>query len=723
MASTNLPTNGFVRYRGTSSRNQNSEYSMVVKEFEASVLSSLDRSSYELALGDDTKLVMENYLLPISIPWYKPKAPMIRTMPRDIDDMPGLWFADGVRMHQGSERGLMGFGAFDQGLHGYEQLRKGCSEKCILDAPETFVADIPHTDPCLPDDLLSALPVGHEYNQNTTFIVSARRSADPGVMEISAMLPPPRSLDSALLKYQTYGILSNDPWLRHEVHDIDRAKRIFEADRKMLASSMPLCMNAKRVTRPFMDFSFFENDQADNERNTPSVDEVGPVFFNEYERLGKKMASAMKKSKILLKRWLVSVKVENVSSRATLFPSSHHESGGFEGAAALTRPLICLASLPASVVQNGKHVQQAENKIASNGVNANSREQKMVEHDTTKKTCKNRTRLVWSNSSTAGGSGGGSKLPFPLTGLKIDNKCPNDLNAAVRLNGKLVSKSYNFIAGSNPEATAKTARAQKPSTNYSSVLAHDVKVSPKMTACSVELEEVIHRCTFANQNAHDFEYSATSFDKWQKLKSGQLKSNKVSSHITQEFVPMKHGGAHILKQVEPQISFITLLDYSTKIICDIPGRMQGSSVHTLLTLAARGLGNVCSICWTGVEFSQVAECCECGLLAHLECCLDRGKLTFCSDSNTVKIWQCAICVESLGVNERRDTEDTLVIIKKQPTCRKSFRLSKVPSRFTQNSVDGSTSVLDNQLYHKRLSKGRPSHKCTLCPHSGKVTFS
>lgn len=672
-------------------------------------------------MGVDTKLVLENYVFPMSFPWYKPKAPLIRTVPRDIDDMPGLWFAGDVRMH-GGEKGLLGFGAFDQGIHGYHQTR------CVqgnLDDPEAM-SDNGHSSDTYLGVRIMGPKIDIDHDNDAVIFAAARRSTDPGVVEISAMLPPPRSLESALLKYQTYGVLSNDPWLRNDVNDINRAKQIIDTDRKVASSIMPLYTNAIRGVKPIEPSLYFDNKIINRPENKLNIRRNDTVFFKEYERVNDEAQFTRDRTVRSMKRWCVSVKVGNVSSRSSLFSLTRHSMGSIDGRVALSSPLLCPASLPAISAQNGKHVSQAENKhdtfSGRPDMHTNGRTKKKDGENRTKDSYARRTKLIWSSSSLS--CNGNNKLPYSdfLTGQKNDPKCPKDILAAVRLNGKLLSKPTSAKFGSNVNAGSKI-RAPNTSTYYSPAKAIDVETSIRET-----YHKVISQTAYEppiNQTSRlecdnertILDHAPLSHEKRQKLKSASVHC-KAATLIAQDFVPMKHGGSHILKPVEPQISLITLSDYSSKILCEVAGRMQGSSVHTLLSTAARACGNVCCICWSGNDTFDIVECIECGLLVHLECCLDKGKVTAGSDSNDKKIWRCAVCFDTLSAFERKETDDCRS--SQQLSCRKSSRLSKVPSRFVQDPAVAGT--IDNQLYHKRLCKGRPSHKCTLCPHSGQMNI-
>ena len=83
------------------------------------ILSRIDTESYEHAAWEDADRIMRNHILPRSLPWHKPRVPLLRSLPRDIEDMQGVWHAGNdeedevFREHDNS--GPFGHGMFDMG--------------------------------------------------------------------------------------------------------------------------------------------------------------------------------------------------------------------------------------------------------------------------------------------------------------------------------------------------------------------------------------------------------------------------------------------------------------------------------------------------------------------------------------------------------------------------------------------------------------------------------
>jgi hypothetical protein len=128
----------------------------------ANVLATLDSRSYHRALIRDANRIAEHVLLPMSLPWTHKVPPVARNIPCDIDEM-----IDVIMMDDGSfapfENGSFGFGQFDTG-----QQRIG--ESAVL---------------------LS--------NSSGMLRAAARRSNDPGVIELTTVAIPPPFGDKSIL--------------------------------------------------------------------------------------------------------------------------------------------------------------------------------------------------------------------------------------------------------------------------------------------------------------------------------------------------------------------------------------------------------------------------------------------------------------------------------------------------------------------------------------------
>lgn len=164
----------------------------------ALLLARIDEKSYEKAVLDDADRIMQKYLLPKSLPWSKPRVPLLRTLPRDIEDMPGIWHAgaeeDMSRLD--SNFGRFGFGMFDMGGLRTADV-KGTRADTIISARVSPPSPITRAPPISPrkrryhkgrnkedcsgdEDECGTI---HTYNVDK-FDAAARRSSDRGIVEL-----------------------------------------------------------------------------------------------------------------------------------------------------------------------------------------------------------------------------------------------------------------------------------------------------------------------------------------------------------------------------------------------------------------------------------------------------------------------------------------------------------------------------------------------------------
>jgi hypothetical protein len=121
----------------------------------ATILASLDSRSHQRALIEDANALTENVLLPVSLPWGHKVPPVSRNIPCDIDECVDIITVDDG-LFTPFENGSFGFGQFDTGL------QRLTGESAVLLA-----------------------------NSSSTFRAAARRSRDPGVIELRTIALPP----------------------------------------------------------------------------------------------------------------------------------------------------------------------------------------------------------------------------------------------------------------------------------------------------------------------------------------------------------------------------------------------------------------------------------------------------------------------------------------------------------------------------------------------------
>jgi len=135
-------------------------------------------------------------------------------------------------------------------------------------------------------------------------------------------------------------------------------------------------------------------------------------------------------------------------------------------------------------------------------------------------------------------------------------------------------------------------------------------------------------------------------------------------------------------------------------VCLKAGNMTRIAAHQLIREAAtRERRKICSVCWSdeGQGEECVLECVDCGLLAHSNCCYDRGEIL--RNGNRIRHWRCAVCSHFTGAKP------------------KPRRTSKMPSRFDDCETIESFQYTSNNVSSKEQNN-TPCPSCSLCPHRG-----
>ena len=150
----------------------------------ASTLARLDEEAYKKAVLQDANSILENVILPLSFPWAHPAGPVVRTIPRDIDEMPAIQTIADTEHEVCSLKN----NNFDLG-------RRYSSDSEDKESP--------------PDD------------DEADFRAVARRADDPGVVELLTCAKPLvlTGKDAALTKFSgKSSILLKDPVVETTAH-------------------------------------------------------------------------------------------------------------------------------------------------------------------------------------------------------------------------------------------------------------------------------------------------------------------------------------------------------------------------------------------------------------------------------------------------------------------------------------------------------------------------
>ncbi len=168
--------------------------------------------------------------------------------------------------------------------------------------------------------------------------------------------------------------------------------------------------------------------------------------------------------------------------------------------------------------------------------------------------------------------------------------------------------------------------------------------------------------------------------------------------------------------IPPSIECIPDNTGSIHVVCTSPGSILQSSIKPILELAGKNSKRRCTVCWRSTDGGcEVKECAKCGLLAHIECCLDAGELRvvpLARDQGRKEEWMCNVCCyhseNDSHVNEAEGVPQQVQSIKK------SRRISRPPSKLTDANFDSMKS--ENVDYSTVAAE--KEMKCSICRLSG-----
>jgi len=549
---------------------------------------------------------------------------------------------------------------------------------------------------------------------------------------------PLHSLTTCLLACQLHNILPRDPWVKHDEKSIKFAKTLIQAERAEACSSMPLYWSkidkGSFIEPPaYLDLTAEPSDDS-------SDDESFYKILKKREERKRKIESL---SNACTRKWKVSVKVANVSSRTVL-------------ARPEMQPMYCIAIFP-SYVQSGQSltVESAQLKDKEEGLgeslgsydcrataaNPAMSFEAMTNKDIaagkdngagrSKRINVGRSRLIWSKARMSA-----SKATFTsmLTGLKLDAatyKRPKEAKVSIRLSGKVIS-AISADIGDEGKQKRTSGNLFTDKVKWSKNKVHEALNTASKDSL-VEQEDSGDTDDPFPSNAQctlDPEEYLESLVKNIKLQDGKRTKKQgrdsISSvdDVTEDLMSETTviGGAIVPKYVRPKFFCLPLGDGLIRTHCESPGTMNGSlDLPKLLKSVAsmNSSGPLCTVCWTGSETYQVLQCLKCGLLSHRDCCLDGGE--YVTNSKNDLVWKCTVCegvpyVEILPTKPGPINEEPINHSSSSDNDqggRKSRRTSRLPRRFKEEA-ESATSLPQKQ----KQPVSESSLKCTLCPHSG-----
>lgn len=670
--------------------------------------------------ASNTKTINESFLAPRSFPWHsKARLPqkLIRTMPRDIDDLHAITHCQ-EELHAP-------FGDF-QGPFGFGRYENGQSRGSYCDASIGLAA-------------------------------AARRSDDPGAIELNALVPLPPSIDF------THANSLSARW----------AEILSQDSKNAMLSHLPFHWEHRRENGSVLSSSNQLERPACNE-TVSSKPRVSDIEWQKLTESRLRSKSQVDLATSCMRKWKISVKVGGVSSRSTLFPCARNSDQTPEKTGKVTRPMLCLARLP-QFTQSGQTVSvEVASQMDSSGFaqSLGSYDCRFADYVANprkdgasrgKRIELGRTRIVWSNLVQ------GDASPYNrnrvnyfslITGKRLDAsqfKRPLDVKVGVRLNGHIIMEETpledHTVAISNHRKRKHSTR-QTETAGQVSILSVECPESRTCEAIDAAVNSTSHgskgswfgnsenKCSVVKKSVVYIEeegQARSDIDKneiiagllkcsQKKLAQKKVKrSSSGGSMLTEAAHYMVLGGNQVVGKFNPPLTAcVPLEDGLIRTICLNAGNMTGMSVNQVLgNTTSEESEWICTICWDneGSGDEGVHECTKCGLLAHPNCCFDKGNFVPASTGNSssnyrsspdtihgAKIsnanifldaaraddchqqWICSVCCHNTEVKPRRN--------------------ARMPSRF----VDGETYTSPN---HGNSSNANlPGPQCSLCPHRG-----
>ncbi len=658
------------------------------------------------------KSITENFLAPIHFPWHsRAKLPqkIVKTIPRDIDDLAVITHClDELHAPFGDFCGPFGFGRYENG-----QSKGNYSNAALVE-----------TTP----------------NSGSKGFASARRSLDPGAIELNVRLPS-FLIDAIAPKSEGAQAQASD------------------ATRKAELSRLPFNWRKKDGYPQFT----YRNVDRSACANAHFKD--GDIESLKLAEIRSRSCAHIALAKSYMRKWRISMKIGGVSSRTTLFPPSTvklidpKDDRVKEHSRIVFRPMLCIAILP-QAIQSGLTVSLEKASEMDNDGLARS----LGSYDcrfteallSNKKDVSNRlkrievgrTRLVWSNIP-----GDEPFLPSIrnrvnfnslITGRRIDvSKCkrPREVKVGVRLNGRLITEE---AIEDLPSATNGNARRKrKHSLRQAEIEVPSLKpsVEPPDSRTDAEIdaalrifddkssanESVIYlemgKGAFCDSNI-DRNTIIASLLKCNLKKSANKKPKRSASNdtISIEAARMFGGGQVVMKSNTPRFACVPLEDGLMRTICLNAGNMTGSSAHLVLRgLMEEESKHRCSICGSdeGTGKDGVQECVDCHLLAHSSCCFDRGQ--YSSNFSDTRPLNPPHEVNSAAYTSNGNLQGATECFDaraEQWKCAVCCHYTKPPSRYAHLEMNAVSNRSKQHTVASRSGANVPGPQCFLCPHRG-----
>ena len=679
------------------------------------------------------KSINDNFLVPQHFPWCtKKRLPqkLVKSLPRDIDDLPLITHCE-EELHApfgGDFRGPFGFGKYENGQS------------------RGHYSDVSPAENLKPDGITSA--------------AAARRSHDPGVLELNVQTKLPSSIDAVMNPEDPSSSGPAEKWNAELMKNPEHAKML---------SHLP--------------FRWEKRAECPHPAAQQVPQEVATAQDDSYE--WQKLAQSRLRSKAqtelatsCMRKWRISVKVGGVSSRSTLFlPSTVVKSGRRhlpENTRKVVRPMLCLASLPQHIqsgqtVSMDKALAMDRSDLARSLGSYDCRFTDALlnpkkDMNRVKRIEVGRTRLVWSNliddPSMPSTRNRAPKAVFNslITGQRVDaSKCkrPTEVKVGVRLNGRIITEEaleeLPTTTSSNVrkrtrqaenESPPKKSRIQCPESRTEEEINAALR-SNSIFAEGKPLEDrfiqqgsgngVVYLEVGASQSHSEIDRNdiISSLLKFNQKKSAQkrLKQSASSDTLSTDAPPASFGGSQVIKKsTPPRFACAPLEDGLLRTVCLNSGNMAAIAVHQVIRdVSEQESVRRCSVCWSdeGSGKDGVLECVKCGLLAHSKCCRDKGEFTNASSGSPEGPESKPLTLEDTkqdggGNVKTAELHDDQAEQWQCAVCSR-YTVTRRNPRMPQRFSDGETYTSSNHAEDNGVANrnaNMPGPRCSLCPHRG-----
>ena len=499
---------------------------------------------------------------------------------------------------------------------------------------------------------------------------AARRSHDPGVLELFIQIPPLAPKDKTeILFHLPYN------WGKKGECPILASQQINHSANGKLRS------NAEMSNSDFNSLQLTENRS--------------------------RSRTQLELTKCPSRLWKISMKVGGVSSRSTLFVPDQVSKNTRN----IFFPMLCLASLP----------QEEEHNLTWSNL--------IQDDEPFLPSTRKKRKIILSLITGKKLDESKSKRPTEVkVGLRLNRRVVmeevKNLSIAKSSNGR--KRKHSTRQAENQRHQQKTLQCPESRT----IEEIDAALNSHFNLSAKHGSIVVYEMGGSNLSPFsiDSDEIIATLLKYNQKKPHQKKPRRIAfsdARSSIETLNTLSGGSQSTQKCNaPHFACVPLEDGQLRTFCLTTGNMAGKAVHRLVCEAIQQeTGRRCTVCWSceGSGKEGVQECIKCGLSAHPSCCYSKGSLSIASidsensmncplgspnDINSAALhsnaksqitaidyqWQCAVCCHFSETKPRRNP--------------------RTPPHFSVEE----TCVLLNGNGDNNANV--PGPRCSLCPHRG-----